>query len=222
MDTSSSPQSQPDVLDLIWEATPIVGPKPTPRKIAESLFREAERFQQFGLNRLLVDGKDTAVGVDTGRRTVPYRSLGLPHGTTVVHVTTVRVKYAESTSALIPGGIVQQWGILLLARDRHNRTYWLWSCVWEPNDGRAPSCRELSVDDLADLLTPVGEGEPVLNGHYVYMDLCALFSRKQDQLLRTIQWFGDEREGLDARRHKLSQLAAQKVTSAEQGHDLDN
>lgn len=144
-----------------------------PKEIATLLFEEATELQQRKFLRSFVEGPETGVPVDHGRRTLPFVDLAIPEGMVVISVLTGWIGMANAETNYPPEFTdpSAQWGMLVLGCDVEDQAHWLWLTAWTGWYKQTPTCEELTVDSLALLLAKGHE-------HIVYRG--GMFDRLDD------------------------------------------
>jgi hypothetical protein len=126
-----------------------------PQEIATLLFEEAEDLKRRNKLRKFVDGFDRGVPIDGGRRTVPFSELLIPPGMKIIGVYGAWID-KHWTDAHYPPAYQDpdaKWGILALGCDTKGEPHWLWLTVWTGWWKEPPTCEELTVESLTELLT---------------------------------------------------------------------
>jgi hypothetical protein len=154
-----------------------------PKEIATLLFEESVDLQTRNFLRAFVEGPETGVPIDRGRRTIPFSDLKLPEGmvVTAVYSGWIGQERAETNYPPEFTDPASTWGVLALACDTENKPHWLWLTIWTGWFKHEPTCEELTVDSMTERFSGVYDrGLWPVPCDEVYMSFVHVVSRRAE------------------------------------------
>jgi hypothetical protein len=157
-----------------------------PQEIAALLFEEALDLKQRGKLHQFIDSPDRGVVVDKGRQTISFAELSIPSGMKVTGVYSVLIEMPRAETYnpeefTNPGA---HWGMLVLGSDENGDPHWLWLTASTGWHKKAPTCEQLSIESLTQLLIErtvlLDGGKIPLNSVYAGFVSAALRHAKDD------------------------------------------